>query len=166
MGTHCYSTIKGAYENMKKILVVLGICIVLVAMPMTTALPLFNLRPMNIIHNARPAQTNGTFTGVFAMKNESGYIPLGEFVGTYQSWEWTGSFVGTWFAYDGNSSGTMNGWCWGHLFYGMINTTGSEESNWLVGLYRVNTTDNTFEAGSIIFGEDQYDIRYIMGSLA
>jgi hypothetical protein len=60
----------------------------------------------------------------------------------------------------------MNGWCWGHLFYGMINTTGSEESNWLVGLYRVNTTDNTFEAGSIIFGEDQYDIRYIMGSLA
>jgi hypothetical protein len=151
---------------MKKILVIVGICIVLAAMPMTTALPLFNLKPMNIIqHHARPSLTNGTFTGVFAMKNESGYIPLGEFTGTYDTEEFFGTFVGTWTTYDGNASGTMTGWNWGNIFYGQINTTGSEGSNWFIGLYRLNTTDNTFEAGAIIFGEDQHFIRYMMGSL-
>lgn len=150
---------------MKKILVVVGICIVLAAMPMTTALPLFNLRPINLIQNARPSLTNGTFTGVYAMKNESGYIPLGEFAGTYEAWEYTGSFVGTWTSYEGNASGAIEGWVWGHLFYGLINTTGSEESDWFIGLYRLNTTDNSFEAGAIIFGEDDYYIRYAMGSI-
>jgi hypothetical protein len=151
---------------MKKILVVVGICIVLAAMPMTTALPLFNLKPMNIIqHHARPSLTNGTFTGVFSMKNESGYIPLGEFTGTYDTEEFFGTFVGTWTTYDGNASGTMTGGNWGNIFYGQINTTGSEGSNWFIGLYRLNTTDNTFEAGAIIFGEDQHNIRYMMGSL-
>lgn len=149
---------------MKKLIIALGICIVLIAMPLTTATTLSNLRPINIIHNARPALTNGTYTGVFAMKNESGYNPLGEFSGTYQTWEWTGSFEGTWTLYNGSASGTMTGWSWGYLFYGMLNTTGSEESDWFIGLYRVNTTDNTFEAGAIIFAEQHY-ILYMMGSL-
>jgi hypothetical protein len=151
---------------MKKILVVVGICIVLAAMPMTSALPLFSPRHANLMQkHIRAPLTNGTFTGEFAMKNESGYIPLGEFDGTYEAWEWTSSYVGTWTMFDGSASGTMTGWSWGHLFYGQINTTGSEESDWIIGLYRLNTTDNTFEAGAIIFGEDQYCIRYAMGSL-
>ncbi len=164
MGIYCFSPIKGVYETMKKILAVVGICIFLAAMPMTSASLLSNLRPINIIHNAHPALTNGTFTGAYAMKNESGYIPLGEFEGTYESWEFTGSFVGTWTAFDGNSSGTFSGWNWGYFFYGFMNTTGSEGSNLFIGLYRVNTTDNSFEAGAIIFGEDQHFIRYMMGT--
>jgi hypothetical protein len=164
-GIHNSYYIKGVYVNMKKIFVVIGICIVLAAMPMTTALPLFNLRPINIIQNARPALTNGTFNGEYAMKNESGYIPLGVINGTYESWNWTASFVGTWTAYEGNTSGALQGWVWGHLFYGTYNTTGSQDSEWFIGLYRLNTTTNTFRAGAILFGEDDNFIRYAMGSL-
>ena len=151
---------------MKKIFVIVGICILLAAMPMTSALPLFNLKPMNIIKNhARPTFTNGTFTGMFAMKNESGYVPLGEFNGTYDIGGWFGTFNGVWTMYDGNLSGTMTGGVWGHLCYGQLNTTGSNESNWFIGMYRVNTTENTFLAGAIIFGDNQHYIRYATGSL-
>jgi hypothetical protein len=151
---------------MKKILVVVGICIVLAAMPMTSALPLFGSKHVNFLQkHALPTLTNGTFTGVFAEKNESGYIPLGDLSGTYNVGEWTGTFVGTWSLYDGSASGTISGMVWSHLFYGQLNTTGSDESSWFIGLYRVNTTDNSFEAGAIVFGNDQHYIRYAMGSI-
>ena len=136
-------------------------------MPMTTAYSLFNQKPtMGILtHHARPSDTNGSFTGVFAMKNESGYNPLGEFSGTYEMSTWFGNYVGTWATYDGNASGTINGWIWGYLCMGYVNTTGSEESNFFIGLYRVNTTDYTFEGGAIIFAQGDHYIRYAMGSL-
>jgi hypothetical protein len=151
---------------MKKISIIVGVCIILAAMPMTSAVSLFAPNHASLIQNpARPTFTNGTFSGVFAMKNESGYIPLGDFNGTYDVGGWFGSFAGTWTMDEGNVSGTMSGWVLGYIVYGIINTTGGNVSNWFLGLYRVNETDNTFTAGAIIFGEDQHYIRYAMGSL-
>jgi len=147
---------------MKKIIVVLGICLVLIAMPMTTAFPLFGARHTNIIQkHMRPTLTNGSFTGVFAEKNESGYIPLGNFSGTYQG----STFTGIWTLDDGSASGALGGWSFGYFFAGQMNTTGTNQSNWFFGLYRVNTTDNSFVAGAIIGGSNGHFIRYAMGSI-
>jgi len=138
---------------------------VLAAMPMTTASPLLGLRHSNHgLRHSSPTLTNGSFTGVFAMKNETGYVPLGTFSGTYTG-EMFGSFIGTWALYNGSASGTFSGYCLSHLFFGWLNTTGSNQSNMFIGLYRVNTTDNSFEAGAIVFANDQYYIRYMMGTI-
>jgi hypothetical protein len=151
---------------MKKIIVVVGICMVLVAMPMTSAFPLFGSKHTNSIQKLiRPTLTNGSFSGVFTEKNETGYIPLGEFNGTYDGGDMMGSFTGTWSMYDGNASGAISGWYWSHLVFGQLNTIGSNQSSIFIGLYRVNTTDNSFEAGAIVFGNDQHYIRYAMGSI-
>ena len=147
---------------MKKIIVVLGICMVLVAMPLTTAFPLLGSNHITkLSRHARPALANGTFTGVFAEKNESGYIPLGNLSGTYQG----SSFTGIWTLDDGSASGALNGWSFGNFFIGQMNTTGTNQSNWFLGLYRVNTTDNSFVAGAIIGGSNGYFIRYAMGTI-
>lgn len=139
---------------------------VLVAMPMTSAFPLFGSKHANSIQKfIRPTLTNGSFSGVFAEKNETGYIPLGEFNGTYNGGEMMGSFTGTWSMYDGNASGAISGWYGSHLVFGQLNTIGSNQSSIFIGLYRVNTTDNSFEAGAIVFGNDQHYIRYAMGSI-
>ncbi len=151
---------------MKKIWVIVGICIILAAMPMTSALPSFGSKHLNTLQrHARSSFENGSFAGEFAMKNETGYVPLGEFEGTYDMGEWSGTFIGSWSMFDGSASGTMTGWVWSHLFFGQLNTTGVEGSSWFIGLYRLNETDNTFEAAAIIFGQDDYNIRYAMGSL-
>jgi hypothetical protein len=148
---------------MKKILLIIGICLILVAMPMTTASPLLKSTPLkNLLQHGRPLLTNGSFTGVFAEKNESGYIPLGTIDGTYTEQH---SFTGAWSLFDGSVSGTIDGWYWGYIFYGQVHTNGMNESQWFGGLYRVNTTDNSFEAVSIIFGNDNYMIRYAMGTI-
>jgi hypothetical protein len=152
-------------KNMKKIMVAIGICIVLAAMPMTTAFPLFGSHVNVIQKHIRPTLTNGSYNGVYAMKNESGYIPLGELNGTYNIGEWSGTFNGTWSQYDGNASGTISGWILSHLFFGQLYTTGSNQSSTFIGLYRVNTTDNSFEAAAILFGNDQYNIRYAIGTI-
>jgi len=111
---------------MKKISIIVGVCIILAAMPMTSAVSLFAPNHASLIQNpARPTFTNGTFSGVFAMKNESGYIPLGDFNGTYDVGGWFGSFAGTWTMDEGNVSGAMSGWVLGYIVYGIINTTGA-----------------------------------------
>ena len=147
---------------MKKILLIIGICLILAAMPMTTASPLLKSKPMqNLLQRGRPLLTNGSFTGVFAEKNETGYNPLGTINGTYSEH----TFIGTWSLFDESASGTINGWYWQHIFIGSFNIDGSNESQWLGGLYRVNTTDSSFEAVSIILGNDDYMIRYAMGTI-
>ena len=109
--------------------------------------------------------TTGTFDGEFAEKNETGYIPLGTMEGTYGGSEHWGTFTGIWSLYDGSASGTIDGWFFSHIFIGQLNTTGVEGSSWFFGLYRVNATDNTFEAGAIVFENDSYVIRYAMGTI-
>jgi hypothetical protein len=155
---------------MKKLLV-LGICLVFVAMPMTTAFSQLGMtHAPKLLRHVKPALDNGTFSGMFAIKNDSGYIPIGTFNGTYvigpnvQS----GSFTGIWSLDNGTASGTLNGFIWRYVFFGHINTTESGQSHWFIGLYRVNTTDNSFVAEAIILGGNYsiipYTIRYATGS--
>jgi len=149
---------------MKKLLVIVGICLVLAAMPMTTASPLTGLKQMNKgLRHAQPLPTNGGFIGVLAEKNETGYVPLGTFVGTYAG-DTSGTFTGNWILFDGSASGTISGRYWGYIFFGQMNTTGVEGSNYFIGLFRANTTDHTFNAGAIILGNNDYSIRYAMGT--
>lgn len=108
--------------------------------------------------------TNGSFTGVFALKNDSEYIPLGTFNGTYSGDIW-GTFTGIWSFDNGSASGTIGGWYWGHIFVGQLHTDGINESQWFGGLYRVNTTENSFDAVAVILGNDNYMIRYATGTI-
>lgn len=150
---------------MKKLLVVIGICILVVAMPLTTAAPLLKSTHLNAMtRHGQTLMTNGTFEGEFAEKNETGYIPLGTMEGTFSGESW-GTFTGVWSLYEGNTSGTIEGWYFSHIFIGQFNTTGVEGSNWFIGLFRVNTTDNSFVAGALVFGEDNYVMRYAMGTI-
>jgi hypothetical protein len=95
------------------------------------------------------------------MKNETGYVPLGTLSGTFT----TSNFEGTWALDNGTASGTFNGWYWGYLCVGQLYTNGSNESQWFGGLFRVNETDNTFQAVSIVLGFNGYAIRYAIGDL-
>jgi len=147
---------------MKKLIVIIGICLVLVAMPMTTASPLG--KHISLQQHARPMLTNGTFTGVFALKNETGYVPIGTFNGFYGGDTW-GNFTGVWSLDNASASGTMDGWYWGHIFWGQLHTDGVNESQWFGGLYRVNTTDSSFKAIAVILGNNDYSIRYAMGTI-
>jgi hypothetical protein len=168
----------GVYEIMKKLLVITGLCLVLAAMPMTIATPQLGVQHSNqlvtttsphlgvqhsnlLLRHHNPSLTNGTFTGIFAMKNESGYVPLGTLGGTFSDY----GFEGTWALENGTASGTFNGYLWGYLCWGELQTDGSNESQWFGGLFRVNETDNSFQAVSIIFGYNSYAIRYAIGDI-
>ena len=105
----------------------------------------------------------GNFSGMFAMKNESGYIILGSLEGTYnKSSNYSGTFDGIWNMTDDNTSGTMDGWFWGSFLIGQI-AQDSGESNWFVGLYRVNTTSNEFGIVTLIFSSPNI-VRYAAGT--
>jgi len=157
---------------MKKLLVIAGLCLVLIAMPMTIASPQLGVQNANqiltttqhsthLLRHHNPSLMNGTFTGIFAMKNESGYVPLGTIGGTFSDF----NFEGTW-AFDNESaSGTFSGWTWGPLCLGELQTDGSNESQWFGGLFRVNETDNSFQAVSIVLGDNGYAIRYAIGDI-
>ena len=164
--------ILGVYETMKKLLVMVGICLVLAAMPMTFASPQPGVQHANqlltaathsnhLLRHHNPSLTNDTFTGIFAMKNESGYVPLGTLSGTFT----TSDFQGIWALDNGTASGTFSGWLWGYLFWGELHTDGSNESQWFGGLFRVNETDNSFQAVSIVLGYNGYAIRYAIGDI-
>jgi hypothetical protein len=165
--------ILGVYETMKKLLVIFGICLVLAAMPMTVASPQLGLQHSNqlitttsthanhLLRHHNPSLTNDTFTGIFAMKNESGIVPLGTLSGTFT----TSDFEGTWALDNGSASGTFNGWLWGYLCWGVLQTDGSNESQWFGGLFRVNETDYSFQAVSIVLGYNGYAIRYAIGNI-
>jgi len=112
---------------------------------------------------ARESQQDGNFSGMFAKKNESGYVILGSLEGTYNmSSNNSGSFDGIWDMTDENISGTFNGWFWGSFILGQIEQdTGG--SSWFIGLYRVNTTSNEFGAVALIFSSPCI-IRYAAGT--
>ncbi len=157
---------------MKKLLVIAGLCLVLIAMPMTIASPQLSVQRSNhmltaaqhsnhLLPRHNPSMTNGTFTGIFAMKNETGYVPLGTLSGTVSD----EGFEGIWALDNGSASGTFNGWQWGYLCWGTLQTDGNNESHWFGGLFRVNETDNSFQAVSIVLGFNGYAIRYAIGDI-
>ena len=104
---------------------------------------------------------NDTFSGIFAMKNDTGIVPLGTLSGTISD----NQFEGIWALDDGTASGTFNGWMWGYLCAGMVQTSGSNDSQYFVGLFRVNETDNSFQAVSIVFDFNGYAIRLALGDI-
>jgi len=145
---------------MKKLLLILAISLLLlspIASSSYTAKPSHHLRPHRIM-------TDGNFSGIFAMKNDTGYIPLGSMSGTYSVSNSYGTFEGVWSLDSGNDSGTMTGYVWDHIFLGQLNST-TGNSSYFVGLNRVNETDNSFVAVCVIFTQDNYVVRYAMGDL-
>jgi len=148
---------------MRKILVVLGVCAILTCMPMLTASPI-NFKHRGLMTRAG-LQTGGTFEGLFAEKNETGYNILGTISGTYEegiNWSF-GTLVGVWAMNDGSASGDFSGNMIHSFFFGQYNVTGGE-SNWFIGLFRTNETTNEFQAISIVFGSEDYLIRYGIGN--
>ena len=157
---------------MKKLLVIAGLCFVLVVMPMSIASPQLGVQHSNqlltttqhsnhLLRHHNPSLTNGTFSGIFTMKNESGYVPLGTLGGTFSD----SGFDGTWALDNGTASGTFSGYLWGYLCWGTLQTDGSNGTQWFGGLFRVNETDNSFQAVSIILGYNGYAIRYAIGDI-
>ena len=149
---------------MRKQLILLGICTFLICMPMITGSQL-NLMKHRALMPKIISQSGGNFTGVFAEKNESGYNMLGTMSGTYTtSFNWSlGTLSGVWAMNDGNASGDFNGYILHRLFFGEYNVTGGE-SDWFIGLFRLNQTSNEFKAISIVFADDNYLIRYGIGT--
>ena len=147
---------------MRKIIVVLGICVILTSMPLIAA------SPGSILNKVLPriGSTEGTFEGVFAEKDEYGYNILGNVSGSYsvssRSW---GTMSGTWETLDGNVSGDFSGYIWGRLFLGQYDITGSEDEGHYIGLFRVNETTSEFKAISLVFPGDDYLVRYALGDV-
>lgn len=158
---------------MKKIFAtaIIGLLILGIAAASTTAaLPKENHKNFGLLNNLRktlPGRTgtNGTFTGAYALKNDTGYVILGSLAGTYfkQSQNY-GTFEGTWTATNGTPAGYMNGYIYHAFLLGQYNITGANETGWFIGLHRVNTTSSEFQAVSIVFTESDYAIRYAAGT--
>jgi hypothetical protein len=105
----------------------------------------------------------GTFTGQFALKNESGYVILGTVEGSYNKTNYTGEFEGVWTLNEDDSTGTFQGWFWGSFFMGQIETTNG--TDWFAGLSMVNETDNSYSAIILALDENyDYYIRYSAGT--
>ena len=120
-----------------------------------------NLRTRQLNDNT----TSGNLTGVYAIKNETGYEIEGEINGVWEkSWPWGGTLD---FHYN-NSNNTMEGdveaYFFGHVYIGNINVTGTNQSVWIAGLFRVNETTNEFVSVAIVYLDD-YHIRYAIGTI-
>lgn len=149
---------------MKKLLVILGVCAVLTCTPILNASQINHFKHRGLKPSVS-LQSGGTFTGEFAMKNETGFIPLGNMSGTYtQGVNWTaGTLTGVWALYDETASGDFNGHIFHRLFIGQYNVTGGD-SGWFVGLYKLNETTNEFKAISIVFAGENHFVRYGIGT--
>jgi hypothetical protein len=147
---------------MRKLIAIIGISLLLFAMPLSCAShPLQNI----MSRHHRAMLTDGNFSGVYALKNESGYVPLGTMTGTFSSGNWSETFEGTWAAYDGNTSGTMEGMVWSHVFWGTVSVTQTNQTTMFIGLFDVNDTDNSFRAVSIVFTEENFTMLYALGNI-
>ena len=108
-----------------------------------------------------PEWANGNITGVYALKNETGYVILGNLFGYYHKWNnFTGYYAGVWESLDGTESGGFAGWFIGHLTLGQFNETATGEEGGYIGLFRINETDSTIRSVAIAAANDDHFIRY------
>jgi len=149
---------------MRKLLVILGICVILTCTPILSASQINPFKHRGLIPKIS-LQSGGTFSGEFAMKNETGFIPLGNISGTYtRGANWTaGTLSGIWAMYDETASGDFNGYIFHRLFIAQYNITDGD-SGWFIGLYKLNETTNEFRAISIVFAGENHLIRYAIGT--
>jgi hypothetical protein len=149
---------------MKKLLAVLGICAILICVPMVSASPMNLFKHRGLIPRGS-LNTGGTFSGVFAEKNETGYNILGTISGTYtEGINWSlGTIDGIWAMDDASASGNFSGSLFHRFFFGQYYVTGGN-SSWFIGLFRTNETTNEFQAITLVFAEEDYLIRYGIGT--
>jgi hypothetical protein len=126
-----------------------------------------DVKPILQVQNSEKLAPNSvgyTFSGMYAKKNESGYVVLGSLEGEYNmSSNTSGTFEGLWNTTGSNITGTFSGWYWGWFFMGQMQQDNTSTSNWFIGLQRVNATTNEFYAVMIIFGSSHM-IRYAAGT--
>jgi len=156
---------------MRKILAILLVGIFVVAIPSASSMmgPRIGRRiiPNTPIRTADvPEWADGNITGVYAMKNETGYEILGTIFAYYDNvWGRVGYYKGIWQSLDGNNSGQFAGWYFHHVALGHYNITGSEDDGGFIGLLRFNETDMTIKAVSLVtYGDEDYFIRYALCS--
>jgi hypothetical protein len=131
-------------------------------MPMITATPAVSkyrgLMPRLV------SRAEGTFTGVFAEKNETGYNILGSISGDYSMGSGPfGSFSGAWEMDDESAEGEFSGYIVSRFFVGQYNITGSEQTGQFIGLFKVNETE--FKAISLVFTGENHLVRYALGTI-
>lgn len=149
----------------KKIVAIVAICMLLAFMPMMTAAPSFGIRNSGLQPRTL-SRGNGTFEGVFAEKNETGYNILGNISGDYSMGSGPfGQFSGVWEMLDESADGAFSGYIIQRFFMGQYNVTGSEETGNFIGLFKVNQTINEFRAISLVFTDAGHVVRYALGTL-
>ena len=155
---------------MKKILAILLVGIFVVSIPAASSMMLPRIARRQKLFDS-PVQTtdvpewaDGNLTGVYAMKNETGYEILGNISG-YYGVMWgnnSGYYSGVWESLDGTQSGAFAGWFFYHVALGYYNLTGSEDAGGFIGLFRVNESDMTIKSVALVTGDDDYFIRYAL----
>jgi hypothetical protein len=119
------------------------------------------LRP----HRPTDNVTSGNLTGVYAIKNDTGYDIQGQINGTWEkTWAWAGTFEFHWNNSNNTQEGDVDAFFFGNVYIGSINITGTNDSGWLVGLFKVNETTNQFVSVALIYIND-YHIRYALGTI-
>jgi len=152
-------------NKMKKTLIVIGICALVACMPMMTAAPSVGVKN-SLLQPRTLSRGNGTFSGVFAEKNETGYNILGNISGTYNiGMSSFGTIAGIWEMTDANVSGAFNGYIIYRFFLGQYNVTGVEEAGQFIGLYKINQTSSEFRAISLVFTDEDHLTRYALGTV-
>ena len=152
---------------MKKILAILLVGIFVASIPAASSLMLpkiameqFSDTPVSTADV--PEWADGNFSGIYALKNETGeYITLGNIFGHYSKGIF-GKYAGEWETLDGNESGCFSGIFFRHISFGQFNTTGSEDENPLLAIFRVNESEMSIQSLFIIHGENGVDVRYAM----
>ncbi|MFO7677487.1 MAG: hypothetical protein R6V50_03780 [Thermoplasmatota archaeon] len=150
---------------MKKLFLVIGICTLLVCMPMITAAPSLGLINSGLQRRTLPAG-DGTFEGVFAEKNETGYVVLGDINGTYSKGPGPfGSFDGVWNMLDDSANGTFSGYIVSRFIMGQYEVNNSQETGNFIGLLNVNQSAMEFTAIALVFTDDGLLVRYAAGDI-
>jgi hypothetical protein len=147
---------------MKKILAILLVGIFVVSIPTGSAM-FFPRKIKNdpISTTDIPEWADGNITGVYALKNESGYVILGNVFGYYhRTFQYYGYYAGMWESLDGTQTGYFQGIFIGRLAIGQFNDTITGDTGNFFSLFRMNETDYTITAVALVYAIDDYDIRY------
>ncbi len=134
--------------------------------PQATTRPVPSFIAKNVrTHRLNDNTTSGNLTGIYAIKNDTGYEIQGEINGVWEkNWAWGGTLA---FHYN-NSNNTMEGdvsaYFFGQVYIGSINVTGTNQSGWIAGLFDVNETSSEFVSVALIYLDD-YHIRYAIGTI-
>jgi len=154
---------------MKKILAILLAGIFVASIPAASSLMLPKIAMEKL--SGKPVSTadvpewaDGNFSGVYALKNETGeFVILGNIFGHYSKGigPW-GNYAGEWETLDGNQSGGFSGMFFRHISFGHFNTTGSEDEYPLLAIFRVNESEMSINSLFIIPGDNGVDVRYAM----